>query len=985
MENGFIAGIVQWILENPYETAAGLVFGLLVTIVSWILSIPQKILTFVIQKFLAKKRRLANEIKAFEGNVELVDKRKLSQCALPKRVQQFYEGAMLNWDIIAARADIERDKQEEVLQILLSDEQLLRMVFITGEPGSGKSTFAWRIVAELHLRNHSLVLRVKRADDPQVWFRISEFCAHVKQHVYVLADDLLRYEEVVQALRQLDPSLCMTILATSQTAEYHPHRLTCQPCQIDIVAPSDDEKARMLKKIGMSYQDLTFDQQIRLDKATDFRILMLELTTGSSHTEAIIETVRKLERVSHIAFEAYKYICFCYQYEISIPSGVLELLNPQGKFYQIGQRPELQGLVFQEETHPKYLRTGHSRTATIAFSVYHQAPKIVLTDIIRAIEKNQSEHRSFILHLILRILSVDKSVILATLSNIAPTLSLLYKEADSIREALYWHSIFHDVKMVTEMRACENAMLGMLPKNSSECTKLVRILRQIGRAHEALPILLRYANDNYETGGMRPVLLNLVEYHGTTNQVNDAVLDTRKWINDHPEDTSVRAAFLGLVEKKAPQLVPEVIEETGKWLKNHPKNYSVRTPFLGLVERKAPQSVPEVVEETRKWLKDYPGDSYVRAAFLGLVERKAPQSVPEVVEETRKWLKDHPEDSNVRAAFLGLVERKAPQRVPEVINETRKWLKDHPEDSNIRAAFLGLVDRLGTELDFDNMTQDLRKVIAEMQDEDALLHLFSVVIGVKRLENSFETDLREIVDKFGLSSILYTLGHDTRRMVFLANWLRDHNYPEDSRYVYESILSLSQAQTSKWILQQTYYGYGRLYLNIAIFGRAIRLFRKTLGLRKRHIAARIGLADALKELGKKARQKGRLNTSDRCFEKSKYELEHALDLARTEGQPVGHIFGKIGWLYIWWGKNNLALQMFGNANEQHEGEHYSNYWGEGQALMTLGFFKQAEAALTKSFQIAPDELNSTSKDEISQLLIKCRSQLKHDDTKADTS
>ncbi len=155
MENGFIAGIVQWILENPYETAAGLVFGLLVTIVSWILSIPQKILTFVIQKFLAKKRRLANEIKAFEGNVELVDKRKLSQCALPKRVQQFYEGAMLNWDIIAARADIERAKQEEVLQILLSDEQLLSMVLITGEPASSNSTFSCRISKELHLRHHS--------------------------------------------------------------------------------------------------------------------------------------------------------------------------------------------------------------------------------------------------------------------------------------------------------------------------------------------------------------------------------------------------------------------------------------------------------------------------------------------------------------------------------------------------------------------------------------------------------------------------------------------------------------------------------------------------------------------------------------------------------------------------------------------------------------------------------------------------------------
>ena len=177
----------------------------------------------------------------------------------------------------------------------------------------------------------------------------------------------------------------------------------------------------------------------------------------------------------------------------------------------------------------------------------------------------------------------------------------------------------------------------------------------------------------------------------STVTVGEVVEETRAWLRDHPDDTQVRAALLGLVRVVQGGTVGEVVEETRAWLRDHPDDTQVRATLLGLVRVVQGGTVGEVVEETRAWLRDHPDDTQVRATLLGLVRVVQGTPVGEVVEETRAWLRDHPDDTQVRAVLLGLVRVVQGGPVGEVVEETRAWLRDHPDDTQVRATLLALV------------------------------------------------------------------------------------------------------------------------------------------------------------------------------------------------------------------------------------------------------------------------------------------------------
>jgi len=1117
----FIKGILKWIAENPYEAAFGVALFVLGIIIPLILGLPQKAVLSLVHRLSARKNRLRDALKGFGTSVELIDKHKLAHPASPQRIQQFYAGGALAWDIIAVGADIQRDKQEELLSALRAMERTLRIICLVGGPGAGKSTAAWRAATEIYRQKRGPVLWVKRSDDPEVWFHLPEFCSVARQHVFVLVDDLFRHKEVIQALRKLDPSVPLTILATSQTAEYHPHRLPCAPLSVPLEVPSDDEKTRMLSKLGKSRDDLTPNEQSRLDGATDFRILMMELTSGKGHEEAISETVRRLEQVDPIGYDGYKYVSFCYRYGIPVPISVVERLSPQGRFHHLDQRPAVQGLILQDPAHSGYLRAGHSSTAATAFNAYFQAPNTVLSELIRTVDEAEQEHRLFVTNLLHGILSTEKGAYHdKMLLDIAPRLSSLASHASGISETFYWSNCLEGLGMVKEAEASLKTLIRTAPTNSWECNMLLHVLRKLDREREALPYFLTFVQSSAETRGMRIPLLFLVKRYGTPNQIDDAILstrqwlakhldvsdvravllgmveqfipemmlevieETRKWLANHSDESNVRATLLGLIERHAPDMVPQVIKDTRKWLTEHPNVTNVRSVFLGLVERQAPKMVPQVIEDTQKWLVEHSDARDVRVALLGLAARQAPDTLPQMIEDTRKWLAEHSDVRDVRAALLGLVERHAPDMVPQMIEDTRKWLAEysdvrdvrtallglverhapdvapqviedtqkwlaehsdvcdvrvallelverhtpnmvpqmiedtrkwlaehsdvrdvrtallkvvercapnmvpqviedtrqwlaeHVDADDVRLAFFGLVERLGLEGEHDKVSDYVRNIFADWQEqeqeEEASWRLFGVVIGNKRLEDIFEMQLCKAVDEYGVVPLVKSRYSHQPWLVWFANWLRDHEYAEQARYLYEYVLNLNPAQTTKVILQQVLYGYARLQFQLAKFAKAARLFKRTLEIHKGHIAAHVGLADAFQKLGNEAYQRRKLGARNKCFEKAKEELRHAADWSSINKQPVGSIYGKLGWLFLSWGKYEEALKVFKDANQQPEGEHFANYWGQGRALMALGHREEAEAALRKSLAIAPEELTLPAKDEITELLQECR-------------
>jgi Cap4-like dsDNA endonuclease family protein len=111
---------------------------------------PQSEFTRVDVEELLKQFIGAEAIELFEGRVELLTDDLLSRPADLDRIQQFYAGAPLDWDIIAACGDIERDQQQKLVEQLSVPSETLRLLCIVAEPGAGKSTLAWRVAAELY-------------------------------------------------------------------------------------------------------------------------------------------------------------------------------------------------------------------------------------------------------------------------------------------------------------------------------------------------------------------------------------------------------------------------------------------------------------------------------------------------------------------------------------------------------------------------------------------------------------------------------------------------------------------------------------------------------------------------------------------------------------------------------------------------------------------------------------------------------------------
>jgi tetratricopeptide (TPR) repeat protein len=166
----------------------------------------------------------------------------------------------------------------------------------------------------------------------------------------------------------------------------------------------------------------------------------------------------------------------------------------------------------------------------------------------------------------------------------------------------------------------------------------------------------------------------------------------------NPDDNSVRTAFLGLVERKGTtDQIENVLQETGKWLVQNPDDNSVRTAFLGLVERKGTtDQIENVLQETGKWLVQSPDDDSVRTAFLGLVERKGTtDQIENVLQETTSWLTHHNKAIGIWDALIALFVRL--EKVEEAKNAIIEAISFNQDDLKLLDQYLRYFKNTGNE------------------------------------------------------------------------------------------------------------------------------------------------------------------------------------------------------------------------------------------------------------------------------------------------
>ncbi|MCP4697920.1 MAG: hypothetical protein GY862_13870 [Gammaproteobacteria bacterium] len=653
---------------------------------------------------------------AFDGQVQLLDEQLLSHHADARRTRQFYQGAPLDWDIIAAGADIARDQHDEILALLRAPAAGLRLCCIVAEPGAGKSTLAWHLAAELCQNHQALVLRATGREE--VWYRLPKFCRQVTQPLYLLVDDLFREPEVSGAVCELSRALPVTILATARANEYHPRRFKGDIQRIDLQPPAPTEKERILQHLGQTRAALTSARRQRLDAVNQFLVLMLELTAGKDLAEIIEDTVTRLEQQDEAVYRAYEYLCFAYQYSVSLPVSLLEQLDVQGRFYHLPERKTAQGLIFYTDERGKLVHAGHPLLAEQSYAFYaryKRPPVAVLRELAEAADVSVFDDRNFITVLFHTLARTDAGLARQALPQIQEKLEQV-KQSATITEMFAWQAVYRLLKQDKEAERCVQLVLTFQPLTSTECSLLIHLYRQCKRERDALPVFEQWIQICPEFSHCLQIYLGLAERYGSPQQISRVLEETADWLARHPDDNCVRTTYLGLAERKGrPEQVARVLEETVDWLARHPEDSNVRIVYLGLTERKGcPEDVARVLEETAEWLTQHPEDYEVRRNYLGLAERKGrPEDVARVLEKTAEWLTQHPEDCKVRKNYLGLVERKgSPEQVAQVLEETAEWLEHipnkTPNDFNLSYSYGRLL--LNSE-QFANAGIQFRKVL----------------------------------------------------------------------------------------------------------------------------------------------------------------------------------------------------------------------------------------------------------------------------------
>ena len=340
--------------------------------------------------------RAAQELK---WQVQVVTDSTLKTKATPRRIQGFYGGAAIGWDIIAANADVHRAEAKPLLDRLIASEEGPRFFCIIGAPGAGKSTLARRIAADLYHRG-CLVLHIKE-NEPEVWHTIPKLCEGLNQRLYVLVDDVFQDPEVERSIKTALPAdLALTILATSRGNQYfnrNPGIVKVEePTQL--LGPSTAEKEEVLSRLGKTLRDLTPEQIARFHKANQFLVLMMELTGGEELTLIVAGTIDWLQRTDKITYRAYAYLCLAGQVGVSMPSSLMAALTGVDR---VQGHEAAQDLILDGERRGS-LRVGHAVIAECAAKFYERSlpAEGVLRTIASAVNCADAQHRRFFAHLL---------------------------------------------------------------------------------------------------------------------------------------------------------------------------------------------------------------------------------------------------------------------------------------------------------------------------------------------------------------------------------------------------------------------------------------------------------------------------------------------------------------------------------------------------------------------------------------------------------
>jgi len=344
--------------------------------------------------------------KFLPAGVRIIDDKIFRHSASLEEIEQYYNGKPLTWGIVASDGIIERNAYKTLAEEWIPPSDVTNMICIVSEAGEGKSSLAWKFIYDLFQKQENLIIHIKDHTNAKIWHQLENFWINNEEKPFVvLVDNVFRNEKVIEALQNMDQYIPMTILATSRTNEYRDKRLPFNLKPIFLDKPNYEEKKRILEELRNKNIKLDINEEL-LKKSVPFLVFMMEATHGKEFEEIIEDEIEVLRNIDKKVNQAYRYLCFTYQYEISFPKSVLEKLDYT--FYNVENKNASRGIILRDEIRTENLRTRHPLIAASS-SKHYGCDTFLINNLINSIDIEESEDRLFILYLFKAIVSYNGS------------------------------------------------------------------------------------------------------------------------------------------------------------------------------------------------------------------------------------------------------------------------------------------------------------------------------------------------------------------------------------------------------------------------------------------------------------------------------------------------------------------------------------------------------------------------------------------------
>lgn len=289
--------------------------------------------------------------------------------------EDYYLGEEPNYKIIDRNIDVIRSEQISKTkdQILKTTEEssnvILPIFFLTGDFGIGKSTFAYRLIHQM--RNEDGLNLVA--------FEINDFLRLKKQYLVdlfnrcnsdniILFCDEIERDSVFKALVEIRNDLSMeqfndfnlffiAPVRENILAKYKSNRAVRETYEIKLSGKLRSEEVidlvEKLKSVSLvDYRDKTekaaLVQKIERDFRGDSFVSLLEIVSGGSHVNDLLDAY---DQLSKTAKEAFVYTALMHQYKLELPASWLKhiISLDWDEFIEKVVQAEGKGILIQEE------------------------------------------------------------------------------------------------------------------------------------------------------------------------------------------------------------------------------------------------------------------------------------------------------------------------------------------------------------------------------------------------------------------------------------------------------------------------------------------------------------------------------------------------------------------------------------------------------------------------------------------------------------